>query len=149
MKKYNIKQIGLNEYQNCSAIWNMDTCPYTQTFIAQIKAGIREVYVLTVDEAYTAECDLVYDNREYGTVPGKRLYLSRLIVKKDQRRNGYGNAIAEYILTAVKAKGYSEIALGVNCDNNAAIRLYKTLGFTVYDEAEDGDGRFFKMEKTL
>ena len=144
MKKYNIKQIGLNEYQNCSAIWNMDTCPYTQTFIAQIKAGIREVYVLTVDEAYTAECDLVY-----GTVPGKRLYLSRLIVKKDQRRNGYGKAIAEYVLTAAKAKGYSEIALGVACNNNAAIRLYKTLGFTVYEEAEDGDGRFYKMEKTL
>ena len=53
----------------------------TNLFIRQIKAGNRDVFILTVDDDYTAECDLVYDNPDYGTIPGKRLYLSRLIVK--------------------------------------------------------------------
>ena len=149
MKVYQITRIGLEDYPKCGAIWDMDACPYTQTFIAQIKAGVREVYILTVNGAYIAECDLVYDNPEYGTVPGKRLYLSRLIVKKEQRGKGYGKAISEYILDLAKEKGYCEIALGVNRDNTAAVKLYKSLGFTVYEEAEDNDGKFYRMEKTL
>lgn len=81
MKAFEIIQIGLEDYPKCNAIWNMQTCPYTDLFIRQIKAGNRDAFILTVDDDYTAECDLVYDNPDYGTIPGKRLYLSRLIVK--------------------------------------------------------------------
>ena len=132
-----------------NAIWNMKNSPYTQTFIEQIKAGVRDVFILTVDGEYIAECDLVYDNTEYGTIPGKRLYISRLIVKKEQRGKGYGKAISEYILDLAKEKGYREIVLGVNRDNTAAVHLYTDFGFTAYEEAEDADGKFYKMEKTL
>lgn len=79
----------------------------------------------------------------------KRLYLSRLIVKKDQRGKGYGKAITQHIPTLAKEKGYREIVLGVNCDNTAAVGLYKSLGFTVYEETEDKDGKFYRMEKKL
>ncbi len=144
-KSYTIKQISLADYPKCGAIWDMTACPYTQTFISQIKAGVREVYILTVDGEYIAECDLVYDNPEYDTVPGKRLYLSRLIVKKEQRGKGYGKAITQHILTLAKEKGYREIVLGVNRDNTGAVRLYEKLGFTVYEEAEDKDGKFCRM----
>ena len=113
-KSYTIKQISLADYPKCGAIWDMTACPYTQTFISQIKASVREVYILTVDGEYIAECDLVYNNPEYETIPGKRLYLSRLIVKKEQRGKGYGKAITQHILTLAKEKGYREIALGVN-----------------------------------
>ena len=88
MKNYIINRIGLEDYSKCGAIWDMNACPYTQTFISQIKAGVRKVYVLTVDGEYIAECDLVYDNPEYETVPGERLYLSRLIVKKNAAERG-------------------------------------------------------------
>ena len=149
MKPYAIQQIGLADYPKCSAIWNMETCPYTGLFVEQIKAGNRDVFILTVDGAYIAECDLVYDEPEYGTVPGKRLYFSRLIVKKGERGNGYGEALSRALLDLAKEKGYSEIALGVDCGNLAAVRLYQKLGFTVYEEAEDQDGRFYRMEKKL
>ena len=148
-KSYTIKQISLADYPKCGAIRDMTACPYTQTFTSQIKASVREVYVLTVDGEYIAECDLVYDTPEYGTIPGERLYLSRLIVKKDQRGKGYGKAITQHILTLAKEKGYREIVLGVNCDNTSAVGLYKSLGFTAYEEAEDTDGKFYRMEKKL
>ncbi|MBO4893389.1 MAG: GNAT family N-acetyltransferase [Clostridia bacterium] len=149
MKPYEIIQIGLEDYPKCNAIWNMQTCPYTDMFIEQIKAGNRDVFILTVDGEDTAECDLVYDNPEYNTVSGERLYFSRLIVKKDERGKGYGKAISQYVLSIAKEKGYEQIALGVNCDNTAAVYLYKNLGFVVYEECEDKDGRFYRMEKTL
>ena len=85
----------------------------------------------------------------FQTVPGKRLYLSRLIVKKECRGKGYGKAITQHILTLAKKKGYREIALGVNRDNTGAVRLYEKLGFTVYEEAEDEDGKFYRMIKQL
>ena len=148
MKPYEIKQIALAEYPNCSAIWNMETCPYTPFFIEQIKAGVRDVFILTVDGEYIAECDLVYDNPEYGTVPGERLYFSRLIVKKTERGRGYGKAISEYILALAKEKGYREIALGVNCDNTAAVQLYKSPDLSGREKPGD-DGEFCRTEKCL
>ena len=98
MKSYKINRIGLEDYPKFNAIWNMKTSPYTQTFIEQIKAGLRDVFILTLDGEYIAECDLVYDNPEYRTIPGKRLYLSHLIVKKEQRGNGYGNLLCWHML---------------------------------------------------
>ena len=87
MKPFEITRIGLEDWPKCGAIWNMETFPYTEQFREQIRAGNREVFVLTVDGTYIAECDLVKDNPEYGTVPGRRLYLSRLIVRRDCRVN--------------------------------------------------------------
>ena len=149
MKPYRIIQIGLDDYPKCNDIWNMQTCPYTDMFIEQIKAGNRDVFILTVNDKFIAECDLVYDNPEYGTIPGKRLYFSRLIVKRNERGKGYGEAISRNLLELAKEKGYKSIALGVDCDNTSAVNLYKKLGFTVYEEAEDKDGKFYRMEKTL
>lgn len=149
MKDYEIKQIRLDDYPKCNALWNMKACPYTDLFIEQIISGNREVYILSVDGEYIAECDLVYDNPEYSTRPGERLYFSRLIVKKEERGRGYGEAISQFMLNLAKDKGFAEIALGVDCDNTAAVNLYKKLGFEIYEEAEDNDGRFYRMVKSL
>ena len=147
---YNIKQIGSDEYSNCCEIWNKQKFQYTENMIKeQIKAGNRDVFILTVDDQYIAMCDLVYDNPEYETVPDKRLYLPRLVVKKNYRGEGYGKAILQYILSIAKKKGYSEIVLGVDCDNTVALSLYKKLGFSIYESNEDKDGKFYKMIKFL
>ncbi|MBQ8945155.1 MAG: GNAT family N-acetyltransferase [Clostridia bacterium] len=149
MKDYEIKQIRLDDYPKCNALWNMKAWPYTDLFIEQIISGNREVFILSVDGEYIAECDLVYDNPEYSTRPGERLYFSRLIVKKEERGRGYGEAISQFMLNLAKDKGFAEIALGVDCDNTAAVNLYKKLGFEIYEEAEDKDGLFYRMEKLL
>ena len=41
------------------------------------------------------------------------------------------------------------IVLGVDCDNTVAFNLYKKLGFSIYESAEDKDGKFYKMIKFL
>jgi len=150
MKAYSVKQIGSEEYSNCSEIWNKQKFQYTENMNKeQIKTGNRDVFTLTVEDQYIAMCDLVYDKPEYETVPDKRLYLSRLVVKKNYRGEGYGKAILQYVLSIAKEKGYSEIMLGVDCDNTVALNLYKKLGFSIYELDEDKDGKFYKMIKFL
>lgn len=39
--------------------------PYTQTFVSQIKAGVREEYIITVDGAYIAKYDLFITKKNY------------------------------------------------------------------------------------
>lgn len=70
-------------------------------------------------------------------------------MKKSERGKGYGEAISLYLLNKAKEKGYKSVALGVDCDNVAAVSLYKKLGFNVYEEDEDKDGKFYRMEKNL
>ena len=72
-----------------------------------------------------------------------------MVVKKNYRGEGYGKAILQYVLSIAKEKGYSEIVLGVDCDNTVAFNLYKKLGFNIYESAEDKDGKFYKMIKFL
>ncbi|MCR5040543.1 MAG: GNAT family N-acetyltransferase [Clostridia bacterium] len=141
-------QIGLDYYPACTVLFG-GNCPFSGTCLVQQKAGNREAYALFVNGEIAAECHLVYDNPEYRTIPGKRAYFSRMVTRKEYRRRGYGETIARYILDLAKTKGYQEIALGVNCDNTAALQLYKKLGFTVYAEAEDDYGKYFRMEQTL
>lgn len=148
MKQYEIVKTAIEDYPACTALFG-GQCPFAETCLVQRKTGNREAYLLRVNGEIVSECHLVYDNPEYGTIPGKRAYFSRMITKKEYRRQGYGEAIAHFILALAKEKGYAEIALGVNCDNNTALRLYRKLGFTEYEEAEDAYGKYYRMEKQL
>ena len=148
MEPYEIKRLSLNDYPACAAVFG-GNCSFAETCLRQQKAGNRDAYALFVNGETAAECHLVYDNPEYGTSPGRRAYLSRLATRKEYRRRGYGERIAQFILDLAKEKGLKELALGVNCDNTAAVSLYQKLGFAVYETAEDDHGKFYRMEKKL
>ena len=148
MKSFEIKQIDVDDYPACAAVFG-GNCPFAETCLAQQRAGNREAYSLFVNGEIAAECHLVYDNPEYGTIPGKRAYLSRMATRKEYRRRGYGTEIARFILDLAKEKGIEVLALGVNCDNAPALHLYRKLGFSVYETVQDDYGRFYRMEKTL
>ena len=70
-------------------------------------------------------------------------------MRKDRRGQGYGRALTAYLLDLALERGYREIALGVDKENAPALGLYRSLGFAIYDEAEDQDGEFYRMEKKL
>ena len=144
----NIRKIESADYPACTALFG-GRCPFAENCLAQRQTGNREAYLLRVNGEIVSECHLVYDNPEYGTVPGRRLYFSRMITKREYRRQGYGEIMARFILALAKEKGYSEIALGVNCDNTPALHLYQKLGFSAYEKAEDDYGKFYRMVKTL
>lgn len=145
-----IKRIELNEYDGCSNIRDMKKSPFTSIFKDEIKNGNRLVFVYVVNGKFVGEGDLVFDKNDPDyTVDGKRIYLSRLIVKKEYRNKGIGTEIMKFLINKAREMNYSEISLGVDCINGAAIHLYEKFGFEIIKKDKDEYGEFFKMVKII
>lgn len=143
-----IEKIGADEFYKCSNIWDMEKFPFTDDFYQQIKSGNRISFVYKINGEFIGQGDLVL-NKEGYTIPGKRIYLSRLIVKKEYRNQGIGAQITAFLMDKAKALGCSEISLGVDCDNENAIHVYEKAGFEIYAQDKDEYGDFYKMLKVL
>lgn len=89
------------------------------------------------------------DDPDY-IIPGKRVYLSRMIVKPDYRNKGIGDIMLEFLIGKAKEMGVNEISLGIDCDNENAVYLYNKFGFTeVIFESEDEHGKYMKLLKRI
>lgn len=150
-KNYTIEKIGIDEYYKCSNIWDMEKCPFTEMFKEQITNGNRFVFIYKIKNKFIGEGNLVIniDDSDY-FIPEKRIYVSRMIVKKEYRNQGIGSDILDYLTKEAYKMGYSEMALGVDIDNYAAVHLYRKKGFnTIIAECEDEYGKFYKLLKKL
>ena len=120
-------------------------------FLRELQSGNRMTWVYEQDGRFLGEISLVKekDGPDY-TIPSRRIYVSRLIVRKENRRQGIGKALVEYALSRAANMGYSEISIGVDMDNYPALRLYTDAGFReILFFGEDADGRYFKLLKKL
>lgn len=143
------RKISIDEFEKCSNIWDMKSCPFTNQFKKELLSGNRETYILEINNQFIAEASFVSHHKEKGyTIPNKRIYLSRLIVKKEYRNIGIGTALLDYMVKKAREMGYEEISIGVDCGNDNAIHIYKNAGFEVFESAADQYGEYFKMIKT-
>lgn len=117
----------------------------------ELVSGNRVIFVYSEDETYIGQGALVFDKDDHDyTIPGRRVYLSRLIVTKEYRNRGIGGMIIEHLVEYASQLGYREITVGVDLENAPARRLYEIKGFTtVLYDGEDESGRFLKLLKTL
>lgn len=156
MKNFTDKQITIDplapeDYHKCSNIWNMKSQPLADKWFDEIKSGNRSVYIYKINGEFIGEGALVLDagDPDY-TIPGKRIYVSRMIVKKEYRNRGIGSEILEFLIEKAKSAGYSEMTIGVDKDNVNAIHLYRKYGFTqVLFDGADEDGEYFKLMKRI
>lgn len=151
MLDYEIKKIGIDEYSKCNNIWDMNKCEFTEKFKKQIIDGDRFVYIYKINSEFIGEGDLVINVDDFDYyVPNQRIYVSRMIVKREYRNQGIGGIILDYLIEQAKEMAYSEMALGVDIDNYNAVHLYQKKGFkTLIKEDEDEYGRFYKLLKKL
>lgn len=151
MNDYVIEKLALADYYNCNNIWDMNAFPQTEFFRQEIETGNRVVYVYKQNGEFIGEIAYVFDMRDDDyTIANQRIYLSRLIVKKEWRGNGIGGILIDFIIEKIKDMGYKEVTIGVDKDNLAALHLYKKKGFTtILFDGADEDGEYFKLMKTL
>jgi ribosomal protein S18 acetylase RimI-like enzyme len=84
------------------------------------------------------------------TIPEQRIYVSRLIVKPEYRRQGIGKKLVKFVIDKAKELGYTEMSIGVNSDNFPALKLYTDCGFNkVVYIGEDEQGQYIKLLKTI
>ena len=69
------------------------------------------------------------ENAEYGRQRG---YTETICVRRPWRRQGLARALIARSFLALKERGMTEAALGVDAENlNGALQLYKSMGFGV------------------
>ena len=147
-----IIELDIKNFEKCSNIWNMEkNKELKDRFYNELLTKNRKTFVYTKDEEYIGEISIVFNkNDEDYSIPGIRLYISRIIVKKDFRGKGYGKKLMNYIIEYAKREGYKELSLGVNLDNYIALKLYVGLGFNkIQYIGEDSDGKYVKLIKRL
>lgn len=149
---YEIIRLKPEDYRKCTNIWDMEKDPErTKRWYDQLVSGNRVTFVYTGNGEFIGEGSLVFEiNDPDYTIPGRRIYLSRLIVKNGHRGRGIGGIIVDYLVDYAKRLGYGEMSLGVDIDNAVARQLYEKKGFTdVIFEGEDEAGRYVKLLKKL
>ena len=146
-----IERLHPADYARCAEIRNLQNDPYSEQFRQQVEAGERITYIYRRDEAFVGEISMVYEMHDADyTIPGKRVYISRLIVAPAFRRQGIGSALVDFILAESRRQGFCEASIGVDKDNAAALALYQKKGFTtVLFDGEDADGAYRKLLKYL
>lgn len=78
--------------------------------------------------------------------PYKRLFLSKLYIKKDYRGNGYAKETFEFLKKHCRENNLSAIHLTVNKHNDSSIAIYKKCGFRVIGEDVTDIGNGFVMD---
>ena len=146
-----IEPLNIDEYSKCSNIWNMKTQPLADKWLEEIKNGNRLVYIYKINGEFIGEGALVLDARDADyTITNKRVYVSRMIVKKEYRNRGIGSTILEFLINKAKEMGFSEMTIGVDKDNSNALHLYRKYGFTeVLFDGTDENGEYLKLMKRI
>ena len=150
--KDDIIRLDLSDFGKCGNIWDMETqSELAKQFLAEMREGIRTTYIYRINGEYIGEISVVTDSGDpQYTIPGRRLYVSRLIVKDEYRRQGIGKKLVDFITGKAKQDGYRELSIGVDLDNYPALRLYIQEGFDrIVHIGEDEYGRFVKLIKEL
>lgn len=146
-----IERLSPEEYSKCSNIWDMKSQMLADKWYDEIVSGNRQVYIYKINDEFIGEGALVFDTGDSDyTVNGKRIYVSRMVVKKEYRNQGIGSEILRFLIEKATEMGYTEMTVGVDKDNENAIHLYKKYGFTeVLYEGKDENGEYYKLLKRI
>lgn len=150
-KQITIEPLRPEDYHKCSNIWNIKNQPLAETWFEEIKNGNRMVFIYKINGEFIGEGALVLDTGDSDyTIPNQRIYVSRMIVKKEYRNRGIGSEILAFLVDKAKKMGYSEMTIGVDKDNINALHMYKKFGFTeVLFDGADENGEYFKLMKNI
>lgn len=148
----NIELLKIEDYPKCNNIWNMKKQnKLAEKFLSELKSGNRVTYICKDADDFIGEISFVKEMNDLDyTIPNKRIYISRLIVKKEYRRKGIGKMLVDFITDKVKELGYSEMSIGVDLENYPALKLYINNGFDkVIFIGEDEQGKYVKLLKII
>ncbi len=149
---FNISVLDPVNFYKCGNIWDMERQPtLAKKFYNELLTGNRITYVFQEEENYVGEISLVFEmNDPDYTIANRRIYVSRLVVKPDERRKGIGRMLVKYAIERAKEMSFSEMSVGVDLDNYPAVKLYVDAGFNqIIFIGEDEQGKYIKLLKQI
>lgn len=96
-----------------------------------IRSGKIDIFVLFDQGMLVGELHVMYESDDAElAVRGRRAYLFAFRVREGFQGRGYGTHLMKTVLAALEEKGYGEVTIGVEDENERAIHLYRAFGFT-------------------
>jgi ribosomal protein S18 acetylase RimI-like enzyme len=150
--EYKIERLKPKDFSKCGNIWDMSKKPdMARRFYRELVSGNRITFVYIRGDEFMGEASLMFDRNDPDyTIQGKRIYLSRMVVKKSHRRQGIGTALLKHVCSYASNLGYAEMSLGVDVRNGIARKLYADNGFNrEIFLGSDEYGEYIKLLKKL
>lgn len=116
---------------------NLKTLPehYSDYFYESLLAELPEGFLVAKEQdAYTG---YIMCKTEYGFSNFKKLgfvkkgHIVSIAVLVQYRKKGIGKILVEEAMNGIKIRKCNEMYLEVRCSNNAAVKLYESLGFSI------------------
>ena len=129
---------------------NLKTLPehYSDYFYESLLAELPEAFLIA--EAGGRSVGYIMCKSEYGFSNFRKLgfvkkgHLVSVAVVREQRGKGIGKALVCRAIDGVRSRRCDELYLEVRCSNNAAVRMYEGMGFSIrqrlgtyYKDGED------------
>jgi mycothiol synthase len=125
--------------RNWSGTWNFVEIPFDM--LQEDLEGQREGMLLAVDQGdkIVATCHAVYEPAEQNPDGNPRAWISNVTVDPDYRQQGIARAMLAAGIRHLRQRGASSITLGVDANDPAPFRLYRSVGFQVATSQEAWD----------
>ena len=133
---------GLFDYNDVDAMLEENT--------SDIMAGRIDIYGLFQEHRLIGELHVKYESEDaLEAVRDKRAYLFAFRVHEDFQNLGIGKYLLRSVINELTKQGYTELTVGVEDDNERAIHMYQSFGFTEviarkYEEYQ-GDGYEYNL----
>ena len=126
-----VRVIKSGELSSLTALFDYES---VENMIAEnrrmIESGTGDIFCLYFNERLIGELHVLYDATEYNKPHNCRAYLSAYRVHKEFRGRGLGKHLLWTVIQRLTARGYSELTIGVEDDNDRAKHIYEIFGFT-------------------
>lgn len=114
---------------------------YERQRVAQMDAGLADIYVAEIDGEIVGEIAAVYRSRKLPgeALLGQRAYFEAFRVEYGLRGLGLGQELLSFAIADLETRGYTEFTVGVADDNPVAQHIYQKFGFTEVVARGQGD----------
>lgn len=108
--------------------------PFTELQLNELAQERKELTVATIDDRVIGFASL------YNYQAAQSAFIGNIIIDKSHRGKGLGRQLVSHMLKlGFEKHQLPEIRISVFSDNDPALSLYKSFGFTVYDSEKRTD----------
>lgn len=131
MSEWNVRPLTVDELPLLTKLFHYKDVQAMINETAQsIEQGEIDIFGLFKGSKLIGELHAMYRGEEEDKViPEKRAYLYAFRIHKNDQGKGLGKFLAGQVIERLAEKGYSELTIGVEDDNERAIHIYKQFGF--------------------
>lgn len=131
MSKFSVRPLMISELPMLTKLFHYnDVQAMIDETAKSIKQGDIDIFGLFKSSKLIGELRAMYQSEEEDKVtPEKRAYLYAFRIHEHYQGKGFGKYLAGQVIDRLAEKGYSELTIGVEDDNERAIHIYKQFGF--------------------